>query len=350
MNNQWEGKKVLVTGGTGFMGKYLVDELVRKKADVRAVDFRRPQEETYSRAEFLEIDIRNREALIEACQDMEYVFHLAAMPSIARGKKQDYFEVNVGGTENIVTAAWKNRVKKFLHVSSSTVYGVPGSCPLKENSPVRPIGKYGRSKLGAEQVCRRFAERGMNVTIIRPRVIIGPGRIGIFSILFNQVIRGGAVYILGNGKNQFQFTHVGDMVNACLLAAQSPGSDLFNVGSVKVNPVRDELKALIQHARSKSRIISVPAVAARVCLRVLSTLGVSPLVDEQFSIADKDFVLDTRYAQEKLRWQPEWSNTDALLQAFDWYRDHIRQMPQQYNTFFGVFGKFKHSHMGGFQK
>jgi nucleoside-diphosphate-sugar epimerase len=348
MDNFWKDKKVLVSGGTGFLGSYIVDMLINKGAYLRVLDFRRSSAIT-GNIDFWEGDIRNPDLLFNLCKGIDYVFHLAAMPSIARGKSQDYYNINVKGTQNLLDAAHSNNARKVVHVSSSTVYGIPGSFPLKENSPLKPIGKYGRSKLEAENVCRRFIDRGMDISIIRPRVIMGPGRIGIFSILFSQVAKGGNVYILGKGNNIFQFTHVQDMVDACLCAAQNKGSDLFNVGSQEVRPVKEELLNLIKHAKSKSKIICLPCAPARFLLQALNVLGIAPLVEEQFMIADKDFKLDIEYAQEKLGWSPRYSNLDSLIQAYDWYMLHRNKAGTQYKSIFSVFGKFKHTHLGGFQ-
>ncbi len=348
-NNFWKNKKVLVTGGTGFLGKYLCDSLIKNGAILRILDFRAPNYEITG-AEFFEADIRDKDKVSNLSDGMDVVFHLAAMPSIARGRQADYYEINVGGTENMLEAALRKGAKKFVHVSSSTVYGVPSEFPLKETSPVHPIGKYGRSKLKAEELCFEYGSKGLSVSIIRPRVIIGPGRIGIFSILFDRILQNRPVYILGKGNNVFQFTHVLDMANACIKAAESRESGIFTVGSGQALTVKEELLALIKHAHSKSRIISVPAGLARFALRLLSILKLSPLVDEQFSIADKNFKLDTSRAKELLRWSPEYSNLDSLIQSFDWYVRYQAANNKQYKSLFGVAGTFEHSKMGAFQE
>jgi len=349
MDNFWNGKRVLITGGTGFLGKHLVDSLLSNGANLRIIDFRDPSWQI-NNAEFVEADIRDAKKITGLSQGFEYVFHLAAMPSIARGKFKDYYEVNVLGTRNILEASLNASVKKFLHVSSSTVYGIPSEFPLKETSPVHPMGKYSGTKLEAENSCREFIKKGLNVSIIRPRVIMGPGRIGIFSILFEYIRNNQPVYTIGNGKNIFQFTNVFDMSAACIKAAEFEDAELFNVGSDETLPVREELSLLIKHAGSKSKIIPLPASLARITLKMLSKLGISPLVDEQFSIADKDFKLDTSLAKEKLGWQPQYSNLDSLIQAYDWYIAHLGSNAKQYKNIFGVLGKFKHSKMGAFQK
>ncbi len=348
-SNFWKNKKVLVTGGTGFLGKHLTDALLRGGAVLRILDLRKPNEEING-VNFYEVDIRDDKRIDELSKGMDIMFHLAAMPSIARGKSSDYYAINVQGTKNILEAALNNGVVKVVYVSSSTVYGIPREFPLKETSPVHPIGKYSRSKLEAENLCWEFAAGGMDISVIRPRVIIGAGRIGIFSILFDRVYKNQALYIIGSGENIFQFTNVIDMAEACLKAAEHRGADLFNIGSEQTLPVREELESLIKHAESKSRIVGIPGSVAKAALNGLSFLGIAPLVNEQFAIADRNFKLDTGKARRILNWSPAYSNLDSLIQAYDWYIANIDRSAGQYRNIFGVLGKFKHSKMGGFSE
>ncbi|MDP2939851.1 MAG: NAD(P)-dependent oxidoreductase [Candidatus Omnitrophota bacterium] len=347
-DNFWKNKKVLITGGTGFLGKHLADALLKKDAILRILDFRKPVEEIKG-IEFFEADIRDKNKINELCRGSDLIFHLAAMPSIAKGKFKQYYEVNVLGTNNILEGAHNYGIKKVVHVSSSTVYGMPREFPLKETSPTQPLGKYSSTKLEAERLCNEFMNKGISISIIRPRVIIGPGRIGIFSILFERIINNKPVYILGKGDNVFQFTNVFDMASACIKAAEYEKSDLFNIGCEEVSPVKEELKGLISYAKSSSQIISLPANLTKAGLWALSFLGMSPLVEEQFMIADKNFKLDTTYAKEKLDWFPIYSNLDSLIQAYDWYAKNENLASRQYKSLFSVLGKFRHSHLGGFQ-
>jgi len=349
MSEFWKNKKVLVTGGTGFLGKHLTESLLKLGATVKIVDFRKSAQEIAG-ADFYETDIRGADQINGLCQGIDVVFHLAAMPSIAKGRACDYYEVNVKGTCNVLVAALNNNVKKLVHISSSTVYGIPREFPLKETSPLGPLGKYGRSKLAAENVCWEFVEKGLSVSIIRPRVIIGPGRIGIFSILFDRITSNKPVYTIGKGDNVFQFTNVLDMSDACIRAAEYEKSDLFNIGSEEIMPVREELSSLIRYAKSKSRVVSIPQYLANISLKTLSLLGISPLVEEQFAIADRNFKLDTTYAQQYLNWRPRYSNLESLCQAYDWYIANVNKDKAQYNNVLGVIGKFRHSKMGGFQQ
>lgn len=321
-----EGRRFLITGGTGFLGTYLWQEIVRRGGAVRLFDYRASQTlEALPAAERPEChvgDVRDVRALADACQGVDGVFHCAALPSIARGTWSTYEGINVRGTENVLGCARSAGARRAVYLSSSTVYGVPDHSPLRESDPLLPQGPYSTTKVKAEQICARAADATFTVPIIRPRVILGAGRLGIFSLLFRRVLEGRPLFVLGRGRNAFQFTHVRDVVSGCLLAMERGLSEPYNVGCEELLGVRKELEALVDHAGSRSRIWPVPAGAARLALRGLTALGVSPLVHEQFSIADRDFVLATRKARDHLGWRPTASNLDCLIEAFDWFRAH----------------------------
>lgn len=338
----------LVTGGTGFLGTHTIAALREAGARVRALDYRPPLGATESDVEYVTCDLRDGAAVGAACAGVEGVFHLAALPSIARGRQATYEAINVGGTRNVLSAAYEHGVRKMVYVSSSTVYGVPDHCPLREDDPLVPRGPYSRTKLAAEGLCAEFVQRGMACSIIRPRVIIGPGRLGIFSLLFERIRRGLPVFILGRGRNRFQFTHVRDVVGGCLSAMEHSGSEVFNLGTEDIPGVRVELSALIRHAGSRSRIVPLPAGMCRAGLRMLSWFGIAPLVAEQFRIADKDFVLDVHKAKQMLGWRPTAGNVACLTEAYDWYVEHRRSAASAIDAARLIRGK--HSDVqGGFQ-
>jgi nucleoside-diphosphate-sugar epimerase len=317
-----KGARVLVTGGTGFLGTYLWKELEARGARVRLFDYRASTLSGEGRPETLEGDVRDALAVARAVEGMDGVFHCAALPSIARGTTATYEAINLGGTRHVLEAARRAGARKVVYVSSSTVYGVPGKCPIEEDAPLAPQGGYSRTKLAAEEVCREATKSGLPVTIVRPRVILGPGRLGIFSLLFARVARGKRLFTIGPGTNRFQFTHVRDVVSACVLGYEHEEAMTVNAGSDGVLTVRSELEGLVAHARSSSRVTALPAGPCRLALRALGILGVAPLVHEQFSIADRDFILDTTRARERLGWKSTASNLQCLTEGYDWFVAH----------------------------
>ena len=108
-------------------------------------------------------------------------------------------------------------VGKVVHTSSSAVFGVPASNPVLPTTVPSPVEAYGRAKLAAEWACLDAASKGLDVTIVRPRTILGHGRLGIFGILFDWVADGADVFVLGDGDNRYQFVHADDLADVCLL-------------------------------------------------------------------------------------------------------------------------------------
>jgi nucleoside-diphosphate-sugar epimerase len=226
--------------------------------------------------------------------------------------------VNVRGTENVLVAARDAGAGRVLFISSTAVYGVPEKHPIEEDDPLVGVGWYGESKIDAEALCR---VAGVETTIIRPKTFIGPERLGVFEILFDWIREGRRIYILGDGRNRYQLLAVEDLVQAIVVAATAAAAanETFNVGATQFGTVREDLRALIDHARSASRLQPVPAKPAEVILRALELMRVSPLAEWHYKTAHRDSFVDVTKAQRLLDWQPRLSNREALIRTYDWY-------------------------------
>src|SRR4029453_1845656 len=132
------------------------------------------------------------------------------------------------------------------------------------------------AKADAEALCVRYAGEGLDVAIVRPRTILGHGRLGIFHILFEWISEGANVPVLGRGDNVYQFIHADDLADACVLAGQRSGSTSFNIGTDRYGTMRGLLEALAKHAGTGSRVRSLPMAPAVAAMRVTSALGLSP--------------------------------------------------------------------------
>jgi len=256
----------LVTGGSGFFGIHLVRKLLDSGEEVRIFDIAEPGiAEIEKSIDFVHRDIRDYSAVYEACSGVDVVYHNVAVLPIARAGRR-YWEVNVEGTRNLLEACLKRDIPKVVHISTSAVYyGAPEKMPIDENSELHPLGSYGKAKFEAEELCRKYRSLGLNVSIIRPRPIIDPGRLGIFQILFDWLKDGKNIYILGSGNNLFQFTSASDLAEACHLAAKVPAED-FNVGAEKFSTLRQDLEALAAYAKTGSRVVSLNATLTRYTL------------------------------------------------------------------------------------
>jgi dTDP-glucose 4,6-dehydratase len=238
------------------------------------------------------------------------------MPRWGRNR---FFAANAQMTRNVVEAAIVCGVRQLVLISSDMVYGVPPGRPLRESDPPRPIGPYGRSKLLSEQICRSAQERGVTVTVLRPRLIIGPGRLGVLTRLFDRIAAGRSVPMLGSGRNRYQMASVEDVASACVLAVERGAAGVFNIGSEGSPPVRELLSCLIERAGSSSKLTTLPVGPALAALRTLHLVRCSPLSPEQFGIAATDYVLDTTQAREQLGWAPRDSDSEMLWAAYEAY-------------------------------
>jgi len=320
--------RALVTGSSGVLGACLVARMRERGTPLRLLDLvPRPDggPPPGSGVEFVQADLRDRQAVACACQDIEVVYHLAAgqrmKPQFAGMSERDIFDMNVRAVDHVLARALAAGVRKLVHVSSSGVYGIPRAVPVSEDHPQRPLGAYGRSKIAAEERCREALGRGLDVTILRPMSLFGPGMTGIFVLLFDWVRQGKNVYLLGDGSNRVQMASAWDVADACLLAAgrrESRGA-VLNIGAGEVPTVRAQVEALIAHAGSRSRIVPIPPALLRSAARALHLVGLSPIVPEHYLLADRTFVLDIRRAREVLGWEPGWSNVGMTNAAYDWY-------------------------------
>jgi nucleoside-diphosphate-sugar epimerase len=318
----------LVTGSSGLLGGCLVERLRARGTRLRLLDVVPPPPALGDGAQLVTADMRDAGAVAGACRGAEVVYHLAAgqrmKPQFARMPEDEIFAMNVAGVRHVLAGALMHGVRKVVFISSSGVYGVPQTEPMSEEHPQNPLGAYGRSKITAEEHCRAALARGLDVTMLRPMSLFGPGMTGVFTLLFEWVRRGKNVYLLGAGRNRVQMASAWDVADACVLAAERPESRgaVLNVGADEVPTVRGQVEALIAHAGSRSRIVSIPASALRTAARGLNLLGLSPIVPEHYLLADRTFILDTTRTRTLLGWEPRYSNVRMTTEAYDWYTAH----------------------------
>ncbi len=309
-----------ISGGAGFLGLHLARRLLADGHTVRSLDLA-ALDDVDLEHEIDEVrgDIRDPAAAQRLVTGAAILVHSAAALPI-RGSGREINSVNVDGTATLLAAALEAEVGRVILISSTAVYGIPETHPIDESSPLQGVGHYGRSKIDAEEVARGFAKRGLAVTIIRPKTFIGPERLGVFEILFDWIREGRRIPILGDGSNRYQLLAVEDLVEAVVLAAGVPIAGVtINVGANQFGTVRDDLEALIAHARSGSRLRPVPARPAELALRALELARLSPLAEWHYKTAHRDSYVETKEAERVLGWQPTHSNAEALTRTYDWY-------------------------------
>lgn len=309
--------RALVTGGSGYFGLLLVQELRARGHDVRTLDLN-DADDRPADVEFVQGDIRDPAAVRRALDGIDVVFHNVAQVPLA--KDPELFEsVNVGGMQVLVDACLELGTTKVVHTSSSAVFGIPRSNPVTETTPPSPAEAYGRAKRDAEDVCHAAVARGLDVTIVRPRTILGFGRLGIFTVLFDWIAAGADVFVLGDGFNRYQFVHARDLADACIRAAERPGAEIYNIGTRDFGTMREALEALAAHAGTGSKVRSLPVAPAAFGMKVLSLAGLAPFAAYHWIMYSKSMWFDTTKAETELGWTSTASNSEMFIETYDWY-------------------------------
>lgn len=316
----------VIFGGDGFVGRHLAPKLLAEGEEVVVADIARSELPHYRSARHVFCDVTDPASVAKVgirADDM--VYNLSAKmlsPIQVRAKRHDFFwPVNVHGTENIVAAMQRAGAPKLVHFTTDMIYGHTVTYPMTEEHPVAPLGEYGLSKWKTEQLAAEWRRQGMSISLFRPRLIIGPGRLGILEKLFRLIDMNLPVPMIGSGRNPYQFISVFDCAEAAR-AAWKAGvpNEAYNLGSLNPPPVRKLLGDLIRHAGSKSILISTPAWAVKRTLDLLDLINMPIMDPEQYLIADEECVLDVSKGERQLGWVPQYRDEDMLIAAYSEYR------------------------------
>jgi dTDP-glucose 4,6-dehydratase len=314
---------VVVTGGAGFLGKEVLRQVGSQGCtDIRVVDVARFEGPVPNGVRVFQQDLRTG-TLTEAFEGAKTVLHLAACQYHTPLAKSTYdlpfFEVNVDGTRRVIDAAERAGADRIVFVSTNMVYGLPQGLPVREDRVCDPFGPYGQSKLEAEKLVEAARDRGLDSAIVRPGLIVGPGRTGVVARVFDWILANRPIWLIGRGTNRYEMIHVEDVASLVIAAGVARGFGVYNCGARSVPTMREWIDAVIVLAGSKSRVVGIPGGPLKLGLRALEMAHVSPLRKDQYLIADLDYYMDTSHAQKTLGWKPKWSGTDAALDTFRWY-------------------------------
>jgi len=247
-------KKVIVTGGAGFIGSNLVKELARKAYQVTVIDdLSTGKNENLEpllandNVRFIQGSITDLPLLQRLFHNASYVFHVAALPSIPRSIENPLasHNANATGTLNVLISARENKVEKVIYSSSSSVYGDTPTLPKQEDMMPNPRSPYAVAKLAGEYYCRAFQQvYNLNTVCLRYFNVYGPRQdpdsqyAAVIPRFIHNCLQGKPPLIYGDGKQTRDFTYVDDVVTANILAAESQATGTFNIGtesSVSIN-------------------------------------------------------------------------------------------------------------------
>lgn len=307
----------LVTGGSGYFGSLLVHRLVAAGHQVRVLDLN-DVDDRPSNVEIVQGDVRDAATVARAVDGVDIVFNNVAQVPLAKDHEL-LRTVNVDGTALLLAASRRAGVRKVVHTSSSAVFGVPRSNPVLPSTVPSPAEEYGHAKLAAEWACLDAVKDGLDVSIVRPRTILGHGRLGIFGILFEWIADGADVFVLGDGSNRYQFVHADDLAEVCLLAGDTPGPAVFNAGTDRFGTMRESLEALCAHAGTGAKVRSLPAGPAALGMKAAAGLHLAPFAPYHWLMYSKSLWFDIQHVKDALGWQPKYSNAEALADSYDWF-------------------------------
>ncbi len=305
--------KFLVSGGAGFIGSHIVEELAKRGESVRILDnFSTGRKENLNnlkgKIEVIKADIRSKADCAKACRGVDFVLHQAALRSVPKSmhNPKEYNEVNINGTFNMLEAAKENKVKRFVFASSSSVYGDVSRFPEKESLSPNPISPYALTKISGEYYCRIFSHHYRLPTIaLRYFNVFGPRQplddeyAVVVPKFINAILNNERPPIYGNGRQSRDFTFVSNVVNANLLAARNSRlhHGVFNVASGKDYSVLD-LAGMINGILNKN---IKPIFLKKRAGDVFRTLA------------------DLSNAKLKLRYKPQYSLSQGLKITVDYW-------------------------------
>jgi len=263
--------KYAVTGGAGFIGSHLVKNLVEHGDEIIVIDNlntgkKKNIEKFSEKIDFFEVDIRDFNAIEDILKNVDGIFHEAALASVQDSFRipDEFFDVNVKGTENIFKIGKKLGIK-VVYASSSSVYGNPIQVPIKESDDKNPFNPYAKTKLEDDELAEKYARNGLKVIGLRYFNVFGPGQskeyAGVIKLFLERIQQGLPPLINGDGLQVRDFVYVNDVVNANILAMESNiDSEFFNIGTNSVVSVLDLANMIIKFSGLKLKPIHRPPV------------------------------------------------------------------------------------------
>lgn len=320
---KWERKTVLVTGAGGFIGSHLVEKLFELKAKVKCFvkynsrnnwgNLDKLPNYIIDNIEIIVGDINNPESIRKAIKGVDIVFHLASLIAVPYSyiNPREVFETNVIGTYNVASAALEGEVEKFVHTSSSEVYGTGRYIPIDEKHILQPQSPYSASKIGADKVVESFYYSfDLPITIIRPFNTYGPRQSAraIIPTIILQVLSKKKEVFLGSMHTIRDFTYVSDVVEAFIKIAESEQSigEVINVGTGKEIDIESLAEKIIKMIGGKGKKITFDATRVR---------------PEKSEV--ERLCADVTKAKRLLKWQPLFSLEEGLKRTIDWYSQNI---------------------------
>lgn len=262
-----EKLKILITGGAGFIGSNIADYWAKQNAEVIVLDNLRTgklENISNSKIKFINGSITNRDVISSIMDDVDYIFHLAALVSVPESIINPFecVEINVKGLLNILEAAKEKKVKKIVFSSSAAVYGDNPISPKTTDLVLSPKSPYGITKLDGEYYLQTYLENyGLNFVVLRYFNVFGPRQdpnsqyAAAIPIFISKALKNEDIIIYGDGEQTRDFIFIDDVVNANFLASRASANGVYNVARGEATSVNDIVNTILKLTNSKSKII-----------------------------------------------------------------------------------------------
>jgi len=321
-------KKVLVTGATGFTGGYLARALNRKGYQVRClVRSKEKGAELESLGMELVVgDLTDKKSLIPVVQGIDTVYHIAAVYREQNIPKKRFWDVNVGGTRNLLEVSSEAGIKRFVHCSTVGVQGEIKEPPAAEDAPYNPGDYYQESKMEGELLALDFfRNRGLPGVVFRPVGIYGPGDTRFLKLF--KFINSGKFRMFGSGNVLYHLTYIDDLVDGIILVGETPGieGEIFTIAGERYTTLNEFVETIAKVLNVHIKKLHYPVwplwLAGALCEFVCTPLRISPPVYRRrvdFFIKDRAF--DIKKAKDRLAYTPKVSIYDGLKRTAEWYK------------------------------
>lgn len=320
--------KVLVTGGTGFTGKALVKRLLDEGHEVVALDYKEGVKTDELRAWGAKVvigSVTEDKVVRECMQGVEIVHHLAAAFRELNVPNGYYFDVNVKGTENVLEAAFEEKVRKFVYCSTCGVHGNIDDPPGGEDAPIQPADYYQNTKYLAEPIVNDFTKRGMPTVIIRPAATYGPGDPERFFLIFKRVSKG-FFPIFGSGKTLYHPLYIDNLIDAFMLAMEEGKGDgqaylIADREFIEIEQlIRKVAKALEVDVKTPHYPIWPLIIGGHLCEKICKPFRISPPIFPRrvdWYRQNRAFRIDK--ARNELGYEPRVGLDEGLRHTAEWY-------------------------------
>jgi len=317
-----------ITGATGFTGGALAKALASDGAELIALvrDSSDTTELTACGIPCVALSLLDADAVGNALAGIDVVFHIAAAYRAEHSDVDEFHQVNVEATRVLLDASLRNGVKRFVHCSTVGVQGAITEPPASESYRLAPGDHYQQSKLDGEQLALSYAEKDIEVTVIRPVGIYGPGD-ERFLKLFKAIDRN-LFLMIGSGETLYHLTYIDDLVNGFITAAHHPAApgEVFTICGARyttLNELADTIAESMGRTRRRWKVPSLPVVwAAHICDWICKRIGVAPPLYPrrvEFFLLDRAFT--HAKASQQLNYEPEVGLEDGLQRTLQWYRE-----------------------------